>query len=145
MLIVDPERRYTIDQCLSHPWLVNSNPGVNDSTGGLVGGLAGLEVNRRAPVRERTLLSSLNSIQVTAEIPAQDDRSRVKVFAKNSRHVTNARGEAAPDSNRPAQEFMEMGGKGDQELFGEDSTSIYPSQGTTAAKTKKGKGKANGR
>jgi serine/threonine-protein kinase CHEK2 len=143
MLVVDADRRYTIDQCLNHPWLTSNGPGVNDSTGGLVGGIADLEVNRRAPARERTLLSSLNSVQVTAQLPAGQDKSPVKVFAKNSRPVTNATKEAAPSANRAPQEFMEMGGKGDQELFPDDSASIYPSQGTVTANPKKGK--SNGR
>ncbi|CAI4216532.1 unnamed protein product [Parascedosporium putredinis] len=34
MLVVDPERRFTIDQCLNHPWMTQTMPGVNDSTGG---------------------------------------------------------------------------------------------------------------
>jgi serine/threonine-protein kinase Chk2 len=142
MLIVDPEKRFTIDQCLSHPWLVDGTQNVNDSTGGLVGGVAGLEVNRRAPARERTLLSSLNSVQVAAQVATRQDKHPVKVFAKNPRHITNAAREGRPDHNRAAGEFMEMGGKGDQELFPDENLSIYPT-GETMTKTKKGK--ANGR
>jgi serine/threonine-protein kinase Chk2 len=142
MLIVDAEKRFTIDQCLSHPWLVNGTQSVNDSTGGLVGGFAGLDVNRRAPARERTLLSSLNSVQVTAQLPAGQNDHPVKVFAKNSRHVTNSHKEGRPDHNRAPGEFMEMGGKGDQELFPDENSSIYPS-GDTITMTKKGK--PNGR
>ncbi|PFH59485.1 hypothetical protein XA68_12272 [Ophiocordyceps unilateralis] len=109
MLIVDPNKRFTIDQCLSHPWLTNNAPGVNDSTGGLVGGIAGLEVDRRAPHRERTLLASLNSIEVTAKLPAGGDRSPVKVFAKNKHHIINATKETGPDGQRAPKEFMELG------------------------------------
>ncbi|KAJ6446248.1 checkpoint kinase 2-like protein [Purpureocillium lavendulum] len=144
MLVVDPEKRYTIDQCLAHPWLTQSAPSVNDSTGGLVGGIAGLEVNRRAPVRERTLLASLNSVQVTAQVAVGDDRSPVKVFSKNKNRVTNAAKETAPDGQRAAGEFMEMGGKGDQQLYPDESSSIYPIGDAAAAKSKK-KGKHTGR
>ncbi|KAM4054883.1 kinase [Hirsutella rhossiliensis] len=143
MLIVDPEKRHTIDQCLSHPWLTQKAQNVNDSTGGLVGGIAGLEVNRRAPNRERTLLASLNSVQVTAQLPTGEDGARVKVFAKNKHPVTKTPKESAPDGQRAPGEFMEMGGKGDQQLFADDSSSVYP-VGDAVAKTKT-KGKARGR
>ncbi|PHH74068.1 hypothetical protein CDD80_3331 [Ophiocordyceps camponoti-rufipedis] len=140
MLIVDPTKRFTIDQCLGHPWLTQNTPGPNDSTGGLVGGIAGLEVERRAPHRERTLLASLNSVEVTAQLPTGEDRSPVKVFSKNKHHITNAPKEMAPDGQRAAKEFMGLGGKGDQQLFPDDTSSIYAA-GESAAKTKK-KGKA---
>ncbi|KFA60584.1 hypothetical protein S40285_08673 [Stachybotrys chlorohalonatus IBT 40285] len=141
MLVVDPEKRFTIEQCLSHPWLSQSSPGVNDSTGGLVGGLAGLEMTRRAPVRERTLLASLNSIQVTAQVAMGEDKPPVKVFAKNKHKNPNITKEAGPAHDQAPAVFMEMGGKGDQVLFTDDSSSIYPT-GDTVAKTKgKGKGK----
>ncbi|KAF4449979.1 CAMK/RAD53 protein kinase [Fusarium austroafricanum] len=126
MLIVDPEKRFTIDQCLQHPWLTQSTPGVNDSTGGLVGGIAGLEVNRRAPARERTLLASLNTVQVTAQLEVGKDKNPVKVFSKNKGRVTNAPKESDPAAHRAPDEFVEMGGKGDQELFADDDASIYP-------------------
>ncbi|KAF4961348.1 hypothetical protein FGADI_366 [Fusarium gaditjirri] len=126
MLIVDPEKRFTIDQCLQHPWLTQSSPGVNDSTGGLVGGIAGLEVNRRAPARERTLLASLNTVQVTAQLEVGKDKNPVKVFSKNKGRVTNIAKESDPAAQRAPDEFIEMGGKGDQELFADDDSSIYP-------------------
>ncbi|KAF5531361.1 CAMK RAD53 kinase [Fusarium napiforme] len=126
MLIVDPEKRFTIDQCLQHPWLTQSSPGVNDSTGGLVGGIAGLEVNRRAPARERTLLASLNTVQVTAQLEVGKDKNPVKVFSKNKGRVTNVAKESDPAAQRAPDEFIEMGGKGDQELFADDDSSIYP-------------------
>ena len=143
MLIVDPDRRFTIDQCLAHPWLAQNSPAVHDSTGGLVGGIATLEVNRRAPVRERTLLSSLNTVSVTAQIPAGENKDPVKVFSKNKNRVTNTRKESGPASQRAPKEFIEMGGKGDQQLFGDDSSSVYPA-GDTVMKAKT-KGKANGK
>lgn len=142
MLIVDPERRYTIDQCLKHPWLVSGAPAVNDSTGGLVGGIEGLEVNRRAPVRERTLLSSLNSVSITAQLDGGNKGTPIKVFSKNKHRNVNASQEAGPAHQRAPEEFIEMGGKGDQILFGEDASSIYPA-GDIAAK--KAGGKPNGK
>ena len=142
--MVDPERRFTIDQCLEHPWLTQNTPNVNDSTGGLVNGVAGLEMNRRAPARERTLLASLNTVQITAQLEIGSDKEPVKVFTKNKNRVTNANKEAGPASARAPQEFMEMGGKGDQQLFGDDSGSIYP-VGDTVLKTKKPTQKNKGR
>ncbi|CAH0026669.1 unnamed protein product [Clonostachys rhizophaga] len=129
MLVVDPEKRYTIDQCLAHPWLTQKAPAVNDSTGGLVGGLAGLEVNRRAPARERTLLSTLNSVDVvTTQVDASGSQDPVKVFSKNKNRVINAPKEAGPAHQRDPAEFAELGGKGDQQLFGDDNGSIYPAK-----------------
>ena len=116
---------------------MQSGPGVNDSTGGLVGGIAGLEMSRRAPVRERTLLASLNSIAVASHV-AGDSSTPVKVFSKNQR-ITNASKEAAPDQHRAAGEFIELGGKGDQQLFGEDDSSVYA--GRDKPKTAKARGK----
>jgi len=139
MLVVDPERRFTIDDCLSHPWLAQQNTNVNDSTGGLVGGIAGLEVGRRGPPRERTLLSRLNSVEVAATVDG--NKAPVKVFAKNKHRVTNNRKEDDPSHQRAPAEFMEMGGKGDQQLFGDDSSSIYPN-GDATAKIAKSKQKS---
>lgn len=124
MLVVDPTRRFTIDQCLSHPWLTQGSTNVNDSTGGLVGGIAGLEVNRRAPPRERTLLSSLNSVQATTT--TNGNSSPVRVVSKNPNKIINAGKEDGPAHNRDPREFIEMGGRGDQELFAHDDTSVYP-------------------
>lgn len=122
MLIVDPERRFTIDQCLNHPWMTQGAPSVADSTDGLVGGIKGLDVQRRGVHRERTLLSSLNNVQVTARIAGGDT---VKVFTKNTDKTAAARKEAGPAHNRAPGEFMQMGGKGDEDLFTNDGTSVY--------------------
>lgn len=130
MLVVNPDRRFTVEQCLSHPWLSQRPPDVNDSTCGLVGGVASLEVNRRGPVRERTLLASLNSVHVAARVAVGDEP--VKVFSKNQKNrVPNAGKEQAPDHERTAGEFMCLGGKGDQQLFGDEEGSVY---GTGAGK-----------
>ena len=140
MLVVDPEKRFTVDQCLSHPWLTQATPGVNDSTGGLVGAIAGLEVNRRAPARERTLLSTINSVEVEAQPALDGDKNPVKVYSKNKGRVNKVHKEAGPSENRAPKEFMEMGGKGDQPLFDEDESSVYPSANLTeTAKSQKKK------
>ncbi len=135
MLEANPEKRYTIDQCLRHPWMMGNMPGVNDSTDGLVGAVAGLDVGRRGVTRERTLLSSINEVEVT-KVPGGKNHDQIKVFSKNARsHVPK---ELRPADNRDAHEFLEFGGKGDPDLFGNEASN-YPKKDITAAK--KGKGK----
>jgi serine/threonine-protein kinase Chk2 len=147
MLIVDPEKRYTIDQCLSHPWMTANMPGINDSTDGLVGSLAGLEVGRRGVTRERTLLSSINTVHITNRVPMGENQPDLKIYSKHPKNTNpGARKEVGPADNRPVGEFVRMGGRGDQELFGNDDASNYSKADISTAKTKgKGKGKANGR
>jgi serine/threonine-protein kinase Chk2 len=157
MLVVDPRKRFTVDQCLAHPWMTTEEPSVNDSTNGLVNGLAGLEVNRRGVHRERTLLSSINTVQVTNRVPMGENQPYLKIYSKNPKGNgadAGVKKEADPAANRDPREFMGMGGKGDQELYGDDGGSVYskedvavpPSGATNAKRAKgKGKGKANGR
>ncbi|KAK8027400.1 hypothetical protein PG991_004456 [Apiospora marii] len=139
MLVVEPEKRYTVDQCLAHPWITQQMPGVNDSTDGLVAGICGLDVKRRGMARERTLLSSINSVTVAHEVPLgpkQKKDTPLKVYSKNqhSSSPTNVTPmEARPADKRDAREFMEMGGKGDQELFGTDGESYYTKEEAAAA------------
>ncbi|PSS03597.1 CAMK/RAD53 protein kinase, variant [Coniella lustricola] len=155
MLVVNPEKRYTVDQCLAHPWLTAANPGINDSTDGLVGGIAGLEMTRRGAVRERTLLSTINTVQVT-RIPVSDGKEPIELYKKNP--PASAK-ETRPYDARDPDEFVAMGGKGDQELFEENSrytkmdlpppastnpagTAVQNGNGnTTKAKVSKGKPK----
>lgn len=59
MLAVDPERRFTVDQCMNHPWVTQVVADVNDSTEGLAKGIGGLEIQRRRLHRERTLLATI--------------------------------------------------------------------------------------
>ncbi|KAI0503048.1 SMAD/FHA protein kinase [Xylaria bambusicola] len=151
MLVVEPERRYTVDQCLQHPWLSQKMPLVADSTDGLVDGIGGLDVHRRGVVRERTLLSSINSVHLTRKVPlGPNSKQPLKIYTKNP----TAQNKPGPSEPRPAderatEEFVQMGGKGDQELFADDSNTFYSTSEATAAKgTKpkgKGKGKVNGR
>jgi len=121
MLVVNPEKRFTVEQCLAHPWITQKPPGVNDSTNGLVSGLAGLEMSRRAPPRERTLLSSINTCTVTDRVPGGAGKPDVKVYSKNPKGPMAApptpKREIRPDDNRDPAEFIKMGGKGDQKLY----------------------------
>jgi serine/threonine-protein kinase Chk2 len=71
MLTVDVEKRYTIDDCLNHPWTTQKVQNPNDSTEGLVGGIAGLDFSKRKVVRERTLLSSINDVKIARVIDIQ--------------------------------------------------------------------------
>ncbi|KAL2154773.1 hypothetical protein VTH82DRAFT_3449 [Thermothelomyces myriococcoides] len=122
MLVVNPQERYTVDQCLMHPWITQKPPAVNDSTNGLVSGLAGLDVNRRAPYRERTLISSITTCVVTDRVSAGAGRPDVKVYSKNPKGPTAPR-EPRPDENRDPNEFVKMGGKGDQALYDDNDGS----------------------
>ncbi|TVY39464.1 putative serine/threonine-protein kinase [Lachnellula subtilissima] len=148
MLTVDVEKRYTIDDCLSHPWTTQKTINPNDSTDGLVGGIDGLDFSKRKIVRERTLLSSLNDVKITRVIPLEPQKGPVKVYVKNpdsknpqnkvNKSIdTNAKGvpksiagapkqEETPAGARDPNEFMGLGGRGDQQLYGNEG-SIYTS------------------
>ncbi|KAH8716176.1 hypothetical protein HC256_004954 [Beauveria bassiana] len=121
MLVVDPAKRFTVDQCLTHPWLTQQPMNVNDSTGGLVGGIAGLEVNRRTAKRERTLLCHYNQVLVPEHVTAGNAKTPVKVFVNPKDRIINIPREQAPSGQRAPAEFMEMGGKGDQVLYSDDA------------------------
>ena len=147
MLTVDGDKRITIDECMEHPWTTQQPISVTDSTDGLTGALAGLDFSKRKPMRERTLLSSINDVKVERVIETPTEGAPVKVFDKNAgpRFFTNsqqAKGgvkdktektghaeqtvEPAPDAARDPAEFVEMGGKGDEVLFDEGNVSRYP-------------------
>ncbi|KAF2725515.1 Pkinase-domain-containing protein [Polychaeton citri CBS 116435] len=148
MLTVDVEKRITIDECLEHPWVTQHTINVNDSTDGLTGALESLDFSRRKPQRERTLLSSINDVKIERVIETQPDAPPVKVFDKNSGprfqtqrpNGTKKKGagaskghaeqtvEPTPDAARDPQEFIEMGGKGDQVLFENQGVSRYPDE-----------------
>lgn len=154
MLTVDVEKRITVEECLEHPWTTKRNISVTDSTDGLTGALAGLDFTRRKPQRERTLLSSINDIKVERVIDTQPDKPPVKVFDKKagsqfrlqrqpgekdasqsqiqSKTRVEQTVEPDPDAARDPQEFMEMGGKGDEVLY-EQSGSVYPNETMKAA------------
>jgi serine/threonine-protein kinase Chk2 len=155
MLTVDPDKRITIDGCLEHPWttgreipptqLMNNSI---DSTDGLVGNFnTQLDFSSRKPVRERTLLSDLNDVRITRVIEATEDEQGnsqvpIKVFEKNKQlqgndnttaggskknGKTGPKKEDTPGQRRAPAEFMAVGGKGDQLLFGDEGSSVYVS------------------
>jgi serine/threonine-protein kinase Chk2 len=142
MLVVDPEKRFDIDQCLSHPWMTQGEQNPNDSTNGLVSGVSGLTVERRGVRRERTLLASINEVQVANRIPLGKGQADLKIYAKNPKQAKGGK-EVRPADHRDPKEFIQMGGKGDQELFGYDGGSKYPEADITSKP--KGKAEAKGR
>ncbi|CAK7272731.1 serine/threonine protein kinase [Sporothrix epigloea] len=125
MLVVDPERRFTIDQCMAHPWMTESTVGINDSTDGLVGGVAGLAMNRRGLVRERTLISDIHRVEVT-NIPGGANQDAIKIFSKNpmQRNANTKGKEVRPAENADASAFMGHGDKGDPSLYENDDSCI---------------------
>ena len=144
MLTVDVEKRISIDECLEHPWTTGQDgvlpPKLTDSTDGLTNALSGLDFARRKPVRERTLLSSINDVKIEREVHTQPDAPPVKVWdknpeGKNSDRAKGGRPEATlqvkPAEGRDVGEFVGMGGPGDEVLFDgaageEEGTSRYP-------------------
>lgn len=129
MLTVNVEKRITVEECLEHPWMTGKYPSVTDSTDGLTGAMNQLDFSRRKVERERTLLSTINDVEVHEIIP-NDDEEEVKVFRKNlapKRPQNNARHEPSPAADRQPGEFVNMGGRGDPVLY-EESGSRYPSK-----------------
>ncbi|KAL8904693.1 MAG: hypothetical protein Q9207_003086 [Kuettlingeria erythrocarpa] len=144
MLTVDIDKRITIDECLEHPWVTGTatlNPA--DSTDGLTGAMDSLDFSKRKVKRERTLLSAINDVKVSKVIEADDRQIPVKVFEKNpdgkrlngsqaakkeakaNGHAVKPKKEEGPASKQAPDVFMEMGGKGDQQLFDDDQSSRY--------------------
>ncbi|MCJ1389773.1 hypothetical protein MMC18_002630 [Xylographa bjoerkii] len=142
MLVVDPEKRYSIDECLAHPWVTQKIPNPADSTDGLTGAMDQLDFSKRKMARERTLLSSINDVKVSKVVMMDEGRGAVKVWEKNAndKRVHNSQPkngtalktngavngkEEKPSAQRATKEFMEMGGKGDVSLFAYDGESRY--------------------
>jgi serine/threonine-protein kinase Chk2 len=158
MLTVDVEKRITIDECLEHPWVTQQAVSLTDSTDGLTGALAGLDFTRRKVQRERTLLSSINEVKVervigqpdappikvwdknsgprfhTQRPASQQKQSQAKGKADSGNaqatkdHVEDTIDEQSPDAARNPDEFIEMGGRGDQLLFDDTTGSRYPGE-----------------
>ena len=142
MLVVDPEKRYSIDECLEHPWVTQKIPNPADSTDGLTGAMHQLDFSKRKIARERTLLSSLNDVKISKVIAMDEGTAPVKVWEKNANekrvhnsqpkngtvpkthNATNGK-EETPSAQRATGEFMAMGGKGDVPLFAYDGESRY--------------------
>jgi serine/threonine protein kinase len=86
MLTVDMEKRYTIDECLEHPWMQNKTASTSDTrstSDSLVGGISSLNLSKRKVVRERTLLSSINDVKVTRVVEVGPLMDPVKVYVKD--------------------------------------------------------------
>lgn len=145
MMTVDINQRITIDECLEHPWITRSYINPADSTDGLTGAMGGLDFSKRKLERQRTLLSAINDVKVSKVVDVDGvngaGAAHVKVFEKNPEGKEHFKGrsgmngakdnqgtteqEKVPAANRDPQEFVEMGGKGDQVLFGDDNASRY--------------------
>jgi len=146
MLTVDVNQRITIDGCLEHPWITNQGADGNtgstapehahmkatESSDSLTGAMSHLDFSKRKVQRERTLLSTLNTVRVAKEVPLypHDPKKNeaVKVYEKNNPSTLKAKGlpvESRPADGRKEDEFMQMGGVGDQVLFGPDGKSVY--------------------
>lgn len=153
MLKVKIAERISIDDCLEHPWITQRTINPADSTENLAGALGQLDFSKRKYQRERTLLSSINDVKINVIIEFPDENFPVKVYEKNpdGKRVHNnpakngnaangqkraTKKEDVPAANRHANEFMEMGGKGDQPLFGNDTGSRYAVDETPAQITK---------
>ncbi|RKF62536.1 putative serine/threonine-protein kinase fhkC [Erysiphe neolycopersici] len=79
MLTVDVRNRISIDECLEHPWLTQrSLPVTNDHTETLIGDLAQLDFSKRRVLRERTLLTSINSTKSTGFSSSEVNESSVE-------------------------------------------------------------------
>ncbi|KAJ9297578.1 hypothetical protein DTO271G3_4353 [Paecilomyces variotii] len=142
MLTVDVEKRITVDECLQHPWLTNTYPSTADSTDGLTGALGQLDFSKRKVERERTLLSSVNDVDVSEHV--EDNGARVKVFHKNEagRKVCNQpikdkeQRELSPGANRDPKDFANIGDRGDPVLFSDDPGSRYARDGAKNGRKK---------
>lgn len=143
MLTVDMDQRFTIDECLEHPWITQRPLNPNDSTDGLTSAFGNINFSKRKVQRERTLLSSINDVRISKVIECNHENDQdIKVYEKNHTSQTNTQGgvgrrEVAPSANRNEHEFVEMGGKGDVTLFGDDNSSIYPTNTVAAEKPSK--------
>jgi serine/threonine-protein kinase Chk2 len=110
MLTVDVDQRITIDECLEHPWITNqpeeflaqqsankatlshSSTASSASSESLAAALRTLDFSKRKPQRERTLLSTMNSVKVAKVAPLYPDDPKkhgaVKVYEKNTQMET---------------------------------------------------------
>lgn len=139
MLVVDAEKRITVEECLEHPWTTQRKFEATDSTEGLTGAMGQLDFSKRKPVRERTLLSSLNDVHVSRILPVHDEGGpELKVFAKNqtekgvkasktgNRHEENkAPKNGQPQKGGDPERFVQIGEGDDPPVFGDDNNSRY--------------------
>ena len=92
-----------------------------ESTDGLSGAMDKLDFSKRKPVRERTLLSSINDATFFKKKATKKDEQDVKVWEQNKdqNKQTNVK-ENVPAHDRNPDEFVKMGGKGDETLYGDE-------------------------
>ncbi|KAI9714531.1 MAG: hypothetical protein M1820_000492 [Bogoriella megaspora] len=149
MLTVEVDKRITIQECLEHPWTTNAKINPKDSTDGLTGRIRNLDFQHRKPVRERTMLASINDVKISRVIKDNENEPPIRVYEKNpDRNVIadkahtkqrengdattklgNGYGkEIDPAHKRNPHEFIGMGGKGDVQLFGDESGSVYEAE-----------------
>lgn len=123
MLTVDVDRRITVDECLSHPWLTGKYPEISDSTDGLTGAMGNLDFSKRKVERERTLLSSINDIHFSEHV--EGSSHPVKIFHKNKAGNwvhnrpanVNQHQETPPSGHHTAENFTNLGERGDPVLY----------------------------
>lgn len=128
MLTVNVDKRITVDQCLEHPWLTGKYPDVTDSTDGLTGAMGSLDFSKRKIERERTLLSSINDVHFSEHM--EGSSTPVKIFhkGKNGKRVHNRPSaahhgdEGSPSTGPAAQNFVNLGDRGDPALFDDGSS-----------------------
>ena len=134
MLVVDAERRLTIDECLEHPWTTQRKLEATDSTDGLTGAMGQLDVQRRSkPERERTLLSNLNDVFVSRVVPVhQAGGPEVKVFTKNEGDK-KAKSKKKPPKPADPDQFVQIGDGQDPPIFENDGDSRYAPEEATQA------------
>ena len=135
MLTVDIDQRITIDECLEHPWITQIAVKATDSTDGLTGAMNQLDFSKRKVARERTLLSDINDVKVSKVVEWTANQAPVKVYEKNQegkrvhnappKSKTNGYKEEVPAAHQQTNVFMEVGGKGDPQLFENDKRSRY--------------------
>jgi len=139
MLTVDVDTRITIDECLEHPWVTNQpeifaaqyaaahgktaaathpHTTATDSSESLSGAMGKLDFSKRKPKRERTMLSTMNTVRVQREVPLfpkdPHKSDAVKVYVKNN-EIDGGGKEV--DQRTPAER--------DGAVFGQDGKSIY--------------------
>ena len=137
MLVVDAEKRISIDGCLEHPWIRQRGVDPADSTDGLTGAMGQLDFSKRKPVRERTLLSSLNDVQITRTVP-QGAGPQIKVFEKNQSnkkrksHAKKPKSKAAKPGD--PDQFVQLGQGDDPPIFDEEQSKYAPDDTSIARK-----------
>ena len=71
------------------------------------------------------MLSSINDIRVSRVIQGPAGQEAVKVYDKNPEKKSKPVKEATPAAHRNPDEFVNLGGKGDQQLFDTEDGSRY--------------------